>query len=124
MKLRTLALAAIAALGLAGAAFAQSYVSGAIVITNFAGQHFSLPMQSTGPQATIALLSGGTFVCAGGTATVADAYTNAGSIVWTTLKTVGGTVAQPFVATITPGTGFTVTCGGSDTSTYNYLILG
>ena len=28
------------------------------------------------------------------------------------------------VATITPGTGFTVTCGGSDTSTYNYLILG
>ena len=124
MKLRTLALAALAALSLAGAAFAQSYVSGAIVITSFAGNHFSVPIQSTGPQATIALLSGGTFTCASSTATVADTYTNAGSLVFLTLKTVGGTVAAPFVATITPGTGFTVTCGGSDTSTYNYLILG
>lgn len=123
MKFRSLALAAVAAIGLAGAALAQSYVTGAIVLTSFAG-HFSAPIQSTGPQATIALLSGGTFTCASSTATVADAYTNSGSIVWMTLKTVGGTVAAPFVATITPGTGFTVTCGGSDTSTYNYLILG
>lgn len=123
MKLRTLALAALAALSLAGAALAQSYVSGVIVLTSFAG-HFSVPIQSTGPQATIALMSGGTFTCASSTATVADAYTNAGSQVFITLKTVGGTVAAPFVATITPGTGFTVTCGGSDASVYNYLILG
>ena len=123
MKLRTLALAALAALSLAGAALAQSYVSGVIVLTSFAG-HFSVPIQSTGPQATIALMSGGTFTCASGAATVADTYVNAGSQVFMTLKTVGGTVAAPFVATITPATGFTVTCGGSDTSTYNYLILG
>ena len=111
------------ALAMAGAAFAQSYVSGAIVLTNFNG-HFSVPVQSTGPQATIALASGGTFTCAASAATVADTYLNAGSQVLITLKTVGGTVAAPFVATVTPGTGFTVTCGGSDTSTYNYLILG
>jgi hypothetical protein len=98
-------------------------VSGAIVITNFAG-HFSVPIQSTGPQATIALMSGGTFTCAASAATVADAYMNAGSQVWMTVKTPGGTVAAPVVATVTPGTGFTVTCGGSDTSVYNYVIIG
>ena len=123
MKLRSLAIAAFAAIAMAGAAFAQSYVTGAIVITSFAG-HFSVPIQSTGPQATIALMSGGTFTCATSAATVADTYVNAGSQVFMTLKTVGGTVAAPYVGTITPGTGFTVVCGGSDTSTYNYLILG
>jgi hypothetical protein len=49
---------------------------------------------------------------------------DAGSAIIITLKTVGGTVAQPFIATITAATGFTVTCGGSDTSTYNYAIIG
>lgn len=121
--MKKLLLGAAMAIALAGAAFAQSYVSGVIVLTSFAG-HFSVPIQSTGPQATIALMSGGTFTCASSAATVADTYVNAGSQVFMTLKTVGGTVAAPFVATITPATGFTVTCGGSDTSTYNYLILG
>jgi hypothetical protein len=123
MHMKKFLLGVSMAIALAGAAFAQSYVSGAIVLTSFAG-HFSVPIQSTGPQATIALMSGGTFTCATSAATVADTYTNAGSQVFMTLKTVGGTVAAPFVATITPGTGFTVTCGSSDTSTYNYLILG
>jgi hypothetical protein len=123
MKLRSLVLAAVAAIGLAGAAFAQSYVSGAIVVTSLAN-HFSMGINTTGPQSAIVLLSGGTFTCAASAATVVDSYVNAGSLVFMTLKTVGGTVAAPFVATITPATGFTVTCGGSDTSTYNYLIFG
>jgi hypothetical protein len=121
LKKILLALGFAAALG--GAALAQSYVTGAIVITSFSG-HFSVPIQSTGPQATIALMSGGTFTCAASAATVADAYMNAGSQVWMTVKTPGGTVAAPVVATVTPGTGFTVTCGGSDTSVYNYVIIG
>lgn len=42
-----------------------------------------------------------------------------------TLKTVGGTVgAVPSVKTITPGTGFTVAGTASDTSVYNYMLLG
>ena len=56
--------------------------------------------------------------------TVANTLIQAESIVVFTLKTVGGTVgAQPVVATITPGTGFTVKGTALDTSTYNYLII-
>lgn len=121
MKLR--ALVAAAALTLAsGAAFA--YVSGAIKITSLAVSGYSLNVNTTGPQSAILPLNGGTFTCSGGTATVTNSNVDSGSIIWTTLKTVGGTVAQPFVATITAGTGFTVTCGGSDTSVYNYVIVG
>ena len=48
----------------------------------------------------------------------------ANSVVLFGLKTAGGTPAAPFLVTVTPGTGFTVNSGGSDTSTYNYIILG
>jgi hypothetical protein len=40
------------------------------------------------------------------------------------LKTAGGTPAVPIMTTVTVGTSFVVTCGGSDTSVYNYVILG
>lgn len=68
----------------------------------------------------------GTFVCNQATpVTVADAAVTATSQILVTLKTVGGTVgAIPHVATITPGTGFTIVGVASDTSTYNYQILG
>ena len=68
----------------------------------------------------------GSFVNNGVTAvTTADANVTANSIITITLKTVGGTVgAIPAVATITPGTGFTTVGTASDTSTYNYTILG
>ena len=106
--------------GLAGYAWAQ----GAIKITSFATP-FQFLTAGPGPQSTFLQASGGTFVCtAGGTITVANANVDAGSVIIMTLKTVGGTVANPFVATITAGTGFTATCGGSDTSTYNYAVLG
>lgn len=57
--------------------------------------------------------------------TVSNAAVSPSSQILFTLKTVGGTVgATPAVKTITPGTGFTVAATASDTSTYNYMILG
>ena len=57
--------------------------------------------------------------------TVAAPLVTANSNIVFTLKTVGGTVgAYPTIQTITPGTGFTVEGGASDTSTYNIWIIG
>lgn len=69
----------------------------------------------------------GTFTAltGGGPVTVANAAFTAGSSVTITLKTVGGTVgAIPHLATVTPGTGFTVVNTATDTSVYNYEIRG
>lgn len=68
----------------------------------------------------------GTFTATGASAvTVANTAVSPSSQVIFTLKTVGGTVgAYPTVKTITPGTGYTVTCTAADTSVYNYTILG
>ena len=68
----------------------------------------------------------GTFVCNGATpVTVTDSRITANSGVIVTLKTVGGTVgAVPAIKTITAGTGFTIAGTASDTSTYNYTIIG
>ena len=67
----------------------------------------------------------GTFVANGATqVTVANANLQAGDQIIFTLGTVGGTVgAYPSVKTRTYGTGFTVACTASDTSTYYYRIL-
>ena len=48
----------------------------------------------------------------------------ANSVIIFGLKTKGGTPAQPIMTTVTPGTSFVITCGGSDTSVYNYWIMG
>jgi hypothetical protein len=82
-----------------------------------------------GPAATAVdlLLTKGTFVCNGATpVTVTDSAVTANSAIVITLKTVGGTVSPsaPYIATITAGTGFTVTGTATDTSTYNYCIIG
>lgn len=45
------------------------------------------------------------------------------SIILFNLKTLGGTVGSPFVASITAGTSFTVASQALDTSIYNYVIL-
>jgi len=56
--------------------------------------------------------------------TVANKLIQSNSVVLFTLKTVGGTVgAAPVIATITPGTGFTVKGTALDTSTYNYVVI-
>lgn len=57
--------------------------------------------------------------------TVANTRVTANSVIVYTLKTVGGTVgAAPVTDTITAGTGFTVKGTASDTSVYNYLLVG
>lgn len=68
----------------------------------------------------------GTFTINGVTpVSVADANVTASSVVTIGLKTVGGTVgAIPHLATITPGTGFTVVGTASDSSSYSYTIIG
>jgi hypothetical protein len=68
----------------------------------------------------------GTFTLNGATpVTVANAAVTANSQILITLKTVGGTVgAVPAIKTITAGTGFTVAGTASDTSVFNYTIIG
>ncbi len=65
-----------------------------------------------------------TFVCtAGGTITITNTNYIATSDVVITMNTSGGTITTPpAMKTVTPGVGFTVLCGASDTSTYNYSI--
>lgn len=67
----------------------------------------------------------GSFVANGASAvTVTNANFKNGDQIIFTLGTVGGTVgAYPSVKTVTYGTGFTVACTASDTSTYLYRIL-
>ena len=116
-------LAALAGLALGGVAYAQ-YYPGTTVITSMAANLAMSNVITAGPQNATLPMSGGTFTCSSGSATIANTAFNAGSIVIFSLATAGGTVAQPFLATTTPGTGFTVTCGGSDSSSYNYSIFG
>lgn len=69
----------------------------------------------------------GTFVANGASSvTVVEPNITADSVIVITLKTVGGTVSPtvPSIPTITAGTGFTVVGTASDTSTYNYRVLG
>lgn len=78
-----------------------------------------------GPQVSSVKANGGTVTCTGGgTPTVTNTNLTANSIVEWGLKTAGGTPAIPIMTTVTPGASFTVTCGGSDTSVWNYIILG
>lgn len=119
------AIAAVVAALLAVVAYAAAptiYATGAQIVSPAAvpGQFPYL----SGPQSTAVNANGGTFTCASGTSTVSNTNVTANSVILMTLKTAGGTIAALYIATITPGTGFTVTCGASDTSTYNYLILG
>lgn len=67
----------------------------------------------------------GTFVCtAGGTITITNSNYVTTSDVVITMNTAGGTITTPpAFKTVTSGTGFTVLCGATDTSTYNYDIL-
>jgi hypothetical protein len=79
-----------------------------------------------GPQMSQVQLTSGVFTLNGSVAvTVAAPNVTATSQILISLKTVGGTVgALPVVQTITAGTGFTILGTASDTSIYNYLILG
>lgn len=115
---------ALAAAAFAGAAIAQVPGSLRISPIQFTAGTGAFPF--LGPaQTSTTPVSGGTFTCTGGgTITVANSQVTANTVVAFGLKTAGGTVAAPFEKTVTVGTGFTVGCGGSDTSIYSYLILG
>ena len=67
----------------------------------------------------------GTFVCTGaGTITITNSNMLATSNVVISMNAAGGTITTPpAMKTVTGGTGFTVLCGVTDTSTYNYLIM-
>jgi hypothetical protein len=85
-----------------------------------------IPGGTPGPTEAFLPVSQGTFTLNGTTAvTVTNAAVTANSLIPITLKTVGGTVgAVPAIQTITAATGFTVAGTASDTSVYNYAIIG
>ncbi len=64
---------------------------------------------------------GGSFSLSAGAATVTDPFSTSGSQVIFRLKTVGGTITTPPVATVFTGS-FSVAAGVADTSTYSYEI--
>jgi hypothetical protein len=120
---------ALVAAGAAGAIIGSNssslaqVIPGMIKLTSYSSP-FGIGTIGPGPQSSYLYVSGGTFTCAGGATAVANTNVDAGSAVIMTLKTPGGTAAAPYLTGITAGTGFTVTCGTSDTSTYNYVVLG
>jgi hypothetical protein len=108
---------------MATAAVAQGFAPGSQIVSpmQFPGQFPYI----AGPQSTAVNAEGGTFTCtSSGTIVVANTKVTGFSDINITLKTAGGTPALNFISSITPGTGFSVTCGSGDTSTYNYLIIG
>jgi len=68
-------------------------------------------------------MKAGTFALASGAATVLNTSVTANSVIIVTVKTVSGTRAGNPDIVPTAATGFTATGGGSDNSTYNYVIL-
>lgn len=79
-----------------------------------------------GPQKSTFAMSGGTFTANGTTeVVVADTNVTANSVIAFGLKTAGGTInGGPFMFTATPGTGFSIKSGSTDTSVWNYVIIG
>ena len=89
------------------------------------GSSGALSAQGSGAVLSAVNTSGGTVTLNGATAvTVANAAVTANSIIIFTLKTAHTPGAYPAIATITPGTGFTVAGTAGDVSVYNYAILG
>lgn len=68
----------------------------------------------------------GTFTATGATeVVVANVNVTANSVFLFGLKTAAGTIlGSPYESSVTPGTSFGVKCGASDTSVYNYRIIG
>lgn len=107
-------------------------VSGVTALPPNSWAKFLVTYTAATPTVTIVGIQQGFFPVAGtftnnGTSTVttSNAAITASSQVLITLKTVGGTVgAIPHLLTITPGTGFATVGTASDTSVYNYTILG
>lgn len=67
----------------------------------------------------------GTFICTGaGTITINNTNVATSDTIIISMAAAGGTITTPpAFKTITGATGFTVLCGATDTSTYNYAII-
>lgn len=67
----------------------------------------------------------GTFICTGaGTITISNTNFATSDTVIISMAVAGGTITTPpAFKTVTGATGFTVLCGATDTSTYNYAII-
>ena len=86
----------------------------------------SFSYDGAGPQVSQVNASGGAVTLASGAASLTGLTLTANSIIEFTLKTASGTISgMPYLTAIsvTAGTA-TVAAGGSDNSTYNYIILG
>ncbi len=86
----------------------------------------SFSYDGLGPQTSQVNASGGTVTLASGAGSLTGLTLTANSIIKFTLKTASGTIAsEPYLTAISVANGTaTVAAGGSDNSTYNYLILG
>lgn len=106
-------------------AFAQFFADGHSTF----GSSGQTSISSTGAvvAATLAAVAArrGTFVCtAAGTITITNSNAISTSDIIITMNTAGGTITtSPAMKTPGNGTNFTVLCGATDTSTYNYDIL-
>jgi opacity protein-like surface antigen len=109
---------------LIGAALAAAPISGQLYVSPVT-QSGSIPFNS-GPTMSAIAVSGGTVTLASGAASLTGLTLTANSVIIFTLKTASGTISGlPYLTAIsaTAGTA-TVSGGGSDNSTYNYVILG
>lgn len=109
----------------AGAALAQTGGLGAISTWPGAFTTGGFIDFRGGPQSSVIRATGGTFTANGASAvTVTNANVTANSVIVIGLKTANTPGSMPFMATVTPGTGFTIKATAGDTSVYNYWILG
>ena len=101
-----------------------SWLSGMLKLAMQAGR-FTM-FDNGGPQQCYMPVAVGTVTApgAGTPVVVADTNVTATSMIVLTPKTPGGTQAGWNITSITPGTGFSATFGSSDTTVYNYVILG
>lgn len=65
----------------------------------------------------------GTFVCSSSVSPVSNTNVIVGSDITFTPETISGTITTaPVITSLTAGTGFSVSCGSGDTSTYRYTV--
>jgi len=76
------------------------------------------------PQRSYLPVKVGTVQAAASPVAVSDTSVTASSQILLTPKTIGGTPAAPYISAISAGSGFSVTFGASDTTLYNYAIIG
>lgn len=79
-----------------------------------------------GTQSSVIRATGGTFTCtSGGNIVVPDTAVTTNSVVLMSAKTSAGSpAAAPGVSALTAGASFSARCVTSDTSVYNYWVLG